>query len=141
MPGPLTRASAPGGRPASTGRWIVDRFPGRTTSFDPPRQRMPGGQLPLALAVIIVVPQLAEQRRRRLQPEPDQRPQRLDSVPPGQLLAFLTSTSVVVDGHLVYPVPEPQEAGGDLGLDVEARTLQVQPPPEVRSEDLVARLQ
>src|SRR5207247_6072446 len=31
MPGPLTRASAPGGRPASTGRWIVDRFPGRTT--------------------------------------------------------------------------------------------------------------
>src|SRR5439155_24632669 len=56
----------------------------------------------------------------------DQRPERGEAVPPGDLLPLGIVAAFVGDGHLVHPRSALEELGRDLGLDAEAVAAQWQ---------------
>src|SRR6266852_1625145 len=94
----------------------------------------------LAGAVMISAPIEAEQLLRRCHAQPQQRAQRLDPGHPSQLFALVSGSSVIGNRNLVNAITQAQHPRGDIGLNVEAATTEIEPPPEVRSEGLVTRL-
>src|SRR5260370_34813409 len=97
-----------------------------------------GSELVQTLGVIWVW--LPEQALVSRQADPQQHEQGHDSVPPRQLLALRARARRVVDGHLVDPVPQAQDAPGDLRLDVEAITPQTKASPERSPHHLLPRI-
>src|SRR5450759_1688835 len=92
--------------------------------------RDPGARLDRALAheggiqrsqpLTVVRVRVAEELACRRQPDRQQNETGFDAVAPRELLALLAGAPRVVDGHLVDPITEAQDAAGDLGFDVEA---------------------
>src|ERR687892_766929 len=53
------------------------------------------------------------------EPELEDQPQRLDSIPPPDAFPFVVSSSVVADRYLINTGPDVSEARSDLGLQAE----------------------
>src|SRR5665213_3497086 len=102
---------------------------------------MPAGQRLLAGPVVVSAPFRTEQVCRRRQAEPQQRAQRLETVPPGQLLALVSRPGVIADWNFVYAVTQKKDPCGDVGLNIEPAAAEVEPLPKVRPERFVTRLQ
>src|SRR5690349_17437526 len=97
-------------------------------------------ELLLALAVVVALRVRAEELAIGRHPQPDQSSESPDAVEPGELLSLLPAPRVVVDRHLVDPIPESQRARRDVRLDLEAVAIEVQTFPELGPQDLVAGL-
>src|SRR5207248_10653386 len=93
--------------------------------------RAPQRQLSLPIAVVARVRRATEQGAVGAEAETHELAYRRQAIEPGQLLALGPPARVVADRHLVDPVAEPQDAAGDVGLDVESLALQVEPAPQV----------
>ena len=68
---------------------------------------------------------LAEETPIAREPDAHQHEKRRDPVAPGQLLALCARASGVIDGHLIYPIAQPQNAPRDLGFDIEAIAAEI----------------
>src|ERR1700674_450735 len=95
-------------------------------------------QVALTLSMVVLVAQRSEELGVARPAEPAQRAERLDTVLPRELLSLVSTSGVVPNWDLVYPVTQPEHAGCDFWFDVESVALQVEALPELAAEDLAA---